>query len=102
MVIRKNSYSAILTYGTILKQVQTFNLFWLIITSDDRCEVDIHRRIAQAKAAFKNMKNILTNKNISLGVLRRAHINIMNVYPGHYVTAQQHTIETTEMCFYDE
>ena len=57
--------------GTVLKQVNKFNYLGSLITSDGRCINEIKRRMAQAKASFQNMKSILTNKRLSLGVRKR-------------------------------
>ena len=57
--------------GTVLKQVHIFNYLGSLITSDGRCINEIKRRMAQAKASFHNMKSILTNKRMSLGVRKR-------------------------------
>ena len=57
--------------GTVLKQVHTFNYLGSLITSDGRCINEIKRRMAQAKASFQNMKSILTNKRLSLGMRKR-------------------------------
>ena len=57
--------------GTVLKQVHKFNYIGSLITSDGRCINEIKRRMAQAKASFQNMKSILTNKRLSLGVRKR-------------------------------
>ena len=57
--------------GTVLKQVHTFNYLGSLITSDGRCINEIKGRMAQAKAYFHNMKSILTNKRMSLGVRKR-------------------------------
>ena len=56
--------------GTVLKQVHKFNYLGSL-TSDGRCINEIKRRMAQAKASFQNMKSILTNKRMSLGVRKR-------------------------------
>ena len=57
--------------GTVLKQVHTFTYLGSLITSDGRCINEIKRTMAQAKASFQNMKSILTNKRMSLGVRKR-------------------------------
>ena len=41
------------------------------IRSDGKCDGEIKKRIAEAKRAFTKMKNILTNKNISLQIRKR-------------------------------
>ena len=57
--------------GTVLKQVHKFNYLGSLITTDGRCINEIKRRMAQAKASFPNMKSILTNTSLSLGVRKR-------------------------------
>lgn len=48
-----------------LKQVDRYTYLGSIITSDGRCVQDIKNRITLGKQAFKNVKVILTNHNIS-------------------------------------
>ena len=62
-------------------QVQTFNCLGSIISSDSRCH---ELENLQTKAAFYNMNNILTNKNIivwgekaTITVLHGAYIIIL-------------------------
>ena len=57
--------------GTVLEQVHRFNCLESLIASDGRCVDEIKSRMAQAKASFHNMKSILTNKRMSLGVRKR-------------------------------
>ena len=57
--------------GTVLTQVHKFNYLGSLITFDGRCINEIKRSMAQAKASFQNMKSILTNKRLSLGVRKR-------------------------------
>ena len=74
MVISKKNFTPacnIVMNGTVLKQVHKFNYLGSLITSDGRCINEIKRRMAQAKASFQNMKSILTNKRMSLGVRKR-------------------------------
>ena len=52
--------------GTTLKQVENFKYLGVWITSDGRCATEIRSRIAQAKSAFQNMKNILTNQKLAI------------------------------------
>ena len=70
VISKKNCTPAckIVMNGTVLEQVHTFNYLGSLITSDGRCINEIKRRMAQAKASFQNMKSILTNKHLSLGV----------------------------------
>ena len=73
VISKKNCTPAcnIVMNGTVLKQVHKFNYLGCLITSDGRCVNEIKRRMAQAKASFQNMKSILTNKRMSLGVRKR-------------------------------
>ena len=73
VISKKNCTPAcnIVMNGTVLKQVHKFNYLGSLITSDGRCIDEIKRRMAQAKASFQNMKSILTNKRMSLGVRKR-------------------------------
>ena len=73
VISKKNCTPAcnIVMNGTVLKQVHKFNYLGSLITSDGRCINEIKRRMAQAKASFQNMKSILTNKRLSLGVRKR-------------------------------
>ena len=52
--------------GVELEQVKQFNYLGSFLTSDGRSKVEIDRRIGQAKSAFGNMTNILSNKKISI------------------------------------
>ena len=49
-----------------VEQVERFEYLGSIITEDVRCNEEINRRIMIAKAAFINMKSILTNKKLSI------------------------------------
>ena len=73
VISKKNCTPAcnIVMNGTVLKQVHKLNYLGSLITSDGRCINEIKRRMAQAKASFQNMKSILTNKRMSLGVRKR-------------------------------
>ena len=55
MVISKKNYTTtcnMVAYGTVLKQVRTFNYLGSLITSDGRCNDEIKRRIAQGQNSF--------------------------------------------------
>ena len=52
--------------GVALQQVKQFNYLGRILTTDGRSKVQIDKRIGQAKSAFGNMTNILSNKKISV------------------------------------
>ena len=53
------------------KTSSQINYLGSLITSDGRCINEIKMRMAQAKTYFQNMKSILTNKRLSLGVRKR-------------------------------
>ena len=57
--------------GKLLKQVERYNYLGTVISSNGKCLDEIRTRIAIAKTAFSKMKNILTNKKISLEVRKR-------------------------------
>ena len=57
--------------GNILQQVDRYNYLGTVITSDGRCLEDIRTRIAMAKVAFSKIKNILTNKKMSIETRKR-------------------------------
>ena len=73
VISKKNCTPAcnIVINGTALKHVHKCNYLGSLITSDGRCINEIKRRMDQAKASFHNMKSILTNKRMSLGVRKR-------------------------------
>ena len=52
--------------GVELVQVKQFNYLGCVLTSDGRSKVEIDREIGQAKGAFGNVTNILSNKKISI------------------------------------
>lgn len=55
----------------ILKQVHNFKYLGSWVTSDGKCETDIKARIAMARTAFTEMRNILTNKKIAIDIRLR-------------------------------
>ena len=59
-----------------LNQVDTFKYLGSLITSDGKCEKDIKARIAMARTAFTEMKNILTNKKLAF----RTRLRTLNCY----------------------
>ena len=74
MVISKkktNPECRLVVDGETLKQVTKFKYLGTMLTSDGRCTIEIKSRIAQAKAVFQKMKNLLTNKSISMKVTKR-------------------------------
>ena len=73
VISKKNCTPAcnIVMNGTVLKQVHKCNYLVSLITSDGRCINEMKRRMARVKASFQNMKSILTNKCMSLGVRKR-------------------------------
>ena len=73
VVTRKNEVPQcnIQVNGNILQQVNRYNYLGTVITSDGRCLEEIRTRIAMAKVAFSKMKNILTNKKMSIETRKR-------------------------------
>ena len=71
MVVRKNM-EEIKTNIKIddirIDQVKQFCYLGSIITEDNRCLMEVKRRIALAKQAFMNKKNILTSKHMNIEV----------------------------------
>lgn len=49
-----------------IDQVHQYTYLGSILTSDSRCSVEIRHRIAMAKRAFIQKKQLLTNKNLNL------------------------------------
>ena len=62
--------------GEKLKQEDEFKYLGQCITNDGRCEKEIRRRIAIAKATFNNMKDVLASRKIRLDVRKR----VLNCY----------------------
>jgi len=62
--------------GTTLAQVKTFKYLGTTISWNSKEETELNIRIAQAKSAFQQMKNILCNKNI----LFKARYRVLNCY----------------------
>ena len=58
--------------GHILKQMNRYSYLGTFITSDGRCLEEIRTRIAIVKVAFCKMKNILTNKKISIETRKKS------------------------------
>ena len=57
----------ILVDGKALEVVEEFKYLGSIITKDGRCETDVKRRIARAKASFTENEILLTsNTNLQL------------------------------------
>ena len=74
VVTRKNEVPQcnIQVNGNILQQVNRYNYLGTVITSDGRCLEEIRTRIAMAKVAFSKMKNILTNKKMSIETRKKS------------------------------
>ncbi|KAG1651557.1 Nuclear export mediator factor NEMF [Nymphon striatum] len=62
--------------GINLKQVKSFKYLGTTINWDAKDEKELNIRIAQAKAAFQQMKTILCNKNISF----KTRYRVLNCY----------------------
>lgn len=71
MVVRKNMEEIktnIKIDDVRIDQVKQFCYLGSIITEDNRCLMEVKRRIALAKQAFMNKKNILTSKHMNIDV----------------------------------
>ena len=69
MVIEKGGEDAkidIKIHNTSLDQAQNFCYLGSIINNKNTCDTEIERRIALAKQAFQNKKNLLVNNYVSL------------------------------------
>ncbi|BFZ13082.1 hypothetical protein BsWGS_16121 [Bradybaena similaris] len=58
----------ILVNGEILKEINHYNYLRTVIRFDGRCLSEIRTRITTAKVAFIMLKNVLTNKKMSIAV----------------------------------
>ena len=52
--------------GEMVKQVNNFKYLGSNIISDGRCVTEVKCRVAQAKRAFVELDNILTNKKMTI------------------------------------
>ena len=59
-----------------VKQVNSFKYLGSMITEDGRCEVEVKTRIAIAKKTFSDMRNLLTNRKLSI----KTRKNMMKTY----------------------
>ena len=57
-----------------LSQVHSFKYLGTLISSDGKGKAEIKNRIGQAKSAFQKMRNILSNKSLSLYLDVRKHV----------------------------
>lgn len=74
MVISKKKVSPkcnLTVNGTPIQQVNKVKYLGAIITADGKTLEDVKSRIGQAKSAFNTMKNIFTNKEISIYLKKR-------------------------------
>src|SRR5215469_10250829 len=55
----------------LVKQEGRFNYLGSLINKDERCEDEIRKRINKAKCAFNKMKNLLTNRQVSIETRKR-------------------------------
>lgn len=58
--------------GEIVKQVRRCCYLGSSITEDGRCNEEIKRRICEAKKVFQKMRNILSNRHLSIKTRSRA------------------------------
>lgn len=69
--IKENHKVDIKLEGDILEQVGSFCYLGSTVTEDNKCTTDIKRRIALAKQAFQNKRNLLTDNHISLEIRKK-------------------------------
>ena len=67
----KNRTMKIIVEGKVLEVVQEFKYLGSIITNDGRCETDIRRRIARAKAKMVELENIWRDRDLSTALKLR-------------------------------
>ena len=90
----KNRTMKIIVEGKVLEVVQEFKYLGSIITNDGRCETDIRRRIARAKASFTDNEILLTsNTNLEL---RKRYIKAV-VWSNALYAAETWTLTTTDI-----
>jgi len=108
MVISKKAENVpvnIIIKGERLEQVGRFKYLGSLITKDARCEQEIRTRIALAKGAYSKIKQLVTNRSISLSLRKRfikayAHSTLLYGSEAWTTTkAVQKKIEATEMWF---
>ena len=103
-----NSICSINIHGNPLKHVDKFKYLVTILTSDEESQTEIRSRIGQAKTAFLKMKNILTNKSLSMEVRKRVlscYIEPILMYGCEAWTINNYikmSIETTKICVEEE
>lgn len=69
MIVSKNKTKRNITItvnGEKIEQVDEFVYLGALITTDGRCEAELRRRIAIAKATFHQMSKVFCNRNINL------------------------------------
>ena len=90
----KNRTMKIIVEGKVLEVVQEFKYLGSVITNDGRCETDIRRRIARAKASFTDNEILLTsNTNLEL---RKRYIKAV-VWSNALYAAETWTLTTTDI-----
>ena len=74
MVVTKNEQSPKINISINnhnIEQVDQFNYLGSMISQDARCGIEIKRRIILAKNAFSNIRNLLTNRKLSIKIRKR-------------------------------
>ena len=79
--------------GRIVEKVEQFNYLGSVVTKDVRCDTEIKRRIGIAKTAFGNMRNLLTNRKLSMKT--RKHLTKSHVWSTLLYGVESWTISTT-------
>lgn len=65
--------------GEIVKQVRRCCYLGSSITEDGRCNEEIKRRICEAKKVFQKMRNILSNRHLSIKTSRAVKTYVWSV-----------------------
>ena len=90
----KNRTMKIVVDGKVLEVVEEFKYLGSVITKDGRCETDIKRRIARAKASFTENEILLTsNTNLQL---RKRFIKAV-VWSNALYAAETWTLTSTDV-----
>jgi hypothetical protein len=91
--------------GKPVQQIEQFTFLGSLITSNGKSEQEIKRRVAIAKTAFQNMKNVLTSRHINISTrsrILRCYVLSTMLYGCETWTVSkemQNKIEAAEMWF---
>ena len=89
-----------------IKQVQKFNYLGSVVTSDDRCNTEIKKRIGMAKDTFQKLEKVLRNHKIAMKTKKRVldtYVISILMYGSECWTISpqmRQRLEAAEMWFY--